>query len=186
MFGKFMKSFGVHKKTKHINNLNKEYFDSFGGKQFGKGLFNAIRLEDTGKWEEYIVDAFPRLAGKILPFGYTWDGIFLCVDVRDGKIFVCDVGTSECFWLAIALNDFLNKYLAEGYGDFFNASEYQQWIDTNGPLPYGFCAGWRIPLFLSGKDDMGNRELCDMEVYWGITGQIRQQVMGDDYGQDEG
>ena len=44
--------------------------------QFGDGLFNAIRLEETGKWEEYLVDAFQRLKEKILPFGYTWDGIF--------------------------------------------------------------------------------------------------------------
>jgi len=186
MFSKFLKSFGANKKIKYTDNFYKDFFDNFGGKQFGEGLLNTIRLEDTGKWKEYLVDAFSRLEGKILPFGYTWDGIFFSIDIRDGKMIICDAGASQCFALPVSLKDFLNEYLSDRSADFLNAAEYRQWKSVNGPVPYGFCAGWRIPLFLNVIDDLENRELCDMEVYWGITGQIRQQVMGDDYGQDEG
>jgi len=184
MFSKFLKSFGVNMSITYTDNFYKDFFDNFGGMQFGNGLFNAIRLEEIGKWEEYIVDAFPKLAGKILPFGYTWDGVFLCIDVRDGKIFVCDVASSECYWLGISLEDFLNNYIPEAYNKGIFLSEYQQWIAKNGPLPYGYCAGWIVPLFLNGKAERDNQELIDMEVYWGVTGQIRQQVMGDYYGKE--
>lgn len=184
MLSKFLKSYGVNKEIRYTNNFYKDFFDNLGGMQFDDGLFNTIRLEDAGKWEEYLVDAFPKLDGKVLPFGYTWDGVFFSIDLRDGKIFVCDVGENSCFWIGISLADFLNECLTDPSMDSLNSAEYRQWKATNGPVPYGFCAGWRIPLFLSGKDEIENRELSDLEVYWGVFGQIRQQVMGDDYGSD--
>ena len=185
MLRKFLKSFGINKKIKYTKNLYNDFFLNLGGMQFGNGIFNTLRLDETIKWEGYIFDAFPKLEGKILPFGYTWDGVFFGIDIRDGKIFVCDVGTSNCFWLGCSLKDFLNDCVADRSADFLNAEEYRRWIAANGPLPYGYCAGWKTPLFLDGSDDMENRELSDMEVYWGVLGQIRQQVMGDDYGQNE-
>lgn len=108
-----------------------------------------------------------------------------CVDVRDGKIIVCDTCASQCYALPVSMKDFLNECVADMDTDFLNAAEYRRWMAANGPLPYGCCAGWKIPLFLIGSDDMENRELTDMEVHWGVFGQIRQQVMGDDYGQNE-
>lgn len=34
------------------------------------------------------------------------------------------------------------------------------------------CVGYKVPLFLNGQDDIDNRELSDMEVYWGLMGQM--------------
>ena len=182
MLSKFLKSYGIKKKIKYTKNFYQDFFDNLGGMQFGNGIFNTIHLEDAGKWEEYLVDAFPRLEGKILPYAYTWEGTFFCVDIRDGKSIICDTGTSTCFALPVSMCDFLNNYVANKSADYLNAVEYRQWIAANGPVPYGFCAGWKIPLFMNGEESMDNRELSDMEVYWGVLGQIRQQVMGEDYG----
>ena len=39
-------------------------------------------------------------------------------------------------------------------------------------IEYGRCAGYVIPLFLGGNDDITNLEDSDMEVYWNIMMQI--------------
>lgn len=39
-------------------------------------------------------------------------------------------------------------------------------------IEYGRCAGYVIPLFLGGADDITNLEDSDMEVYWNIMTQI--------------
>jgi hypothetical protein len=33
-----------------------------------------------------------------------------------------------------------------------------------------------VPLFLSGKDEVENLEVIDLEVYWELTGQALQQT----------
>ena len=34
------------------------------------------------------------------------------------------------------------------------------------------CVGYKIPLFLGGNDEISNLEITDMEIYWGICGQL--------------
>ncbi len=40
------------------------------------------------------------------------------------------------------------------------------------------CAGYRIPLFLGGKDEVENLEVIDLDVYWTIHGQLIRQLGG--------
>jgi Domain of unknown function (DUF1851) len=43
-------------------------------------------------------------------------------------------------------------------------------------LPLGTmqCTGYKVPLFLGGKDPAENLEVIDLEVYWSLSGQLRQ------------
>lgn len=52
-----------------------------------------------------------------------------------------------------------------------------QWAAANpGALPVrsADCVGYRVPLFLGGKDTVENLEVIDLEVYWSVCGQLRQ------------
>jgi len=56
---------------------------------------------------------------------------------------------------------------------------YREWRAESGddvPLGPGECVGYRVPLFLGGKDEVDNLERTDAEVYWSLTGQMRQQI----------
>jgi hypothetical protein len=57
-------------------------------------------------------------------------------------------------------------------GSFFDS-----WEQANpGLLPLGVtqCAGYRVPLFLGGKDVVDNLEVVDLEVYWALSGQLHK------------
>ena len=41
---------------------------------------------------------------------------------------------------------------------------------------YKNCVGYKVPLFLGGKDAISNYEETDMEVYWSISAQIISQI----------
>jgi Domain of unknown function (DUF1851) len=36
------------------------------------------------------------------------------------------------------------------------------------------CVGYQVPLFLGGKDSLENLEITDLDVYWSLSGQLRQ------------
>ena len=58
---------------------------------------------------------------------------------------------------------------------------FEDWASSNPtalPLSRNQCVGYRIPLFLGGKDTNENLEIGDVEVYWTICGQLRAQRAG--------
>ena len=38
------------------------------------------------------------------------------------------------------------------------------------------CVGYKMPLFLGGKHVLENLEVIDIDVYWSISGQLRQRT----------
>jgi len=178
MLSRFLRFFKYNVKMIYSSNVYQDYFDQLGGIQFGDGVFNSLLLQDVPKWRAYITEAFPELTGKVIPFGYTWDGVFCCIDLRDGKIILCDVGAGECIDLPRSFIEFLNEDIEE-FEELLQIEDYQKWMTVNGKLPYGSCAGLKKPLFMGGEEENSNREVSDLEVYWGIIGQVKRQVKGD-------
>ena len=43
-------------------------------------------------------------------------------------------------------------------------------------LNYNECLGYKIPLFLNGKDVVANHEKLDLEVYWHLSTQIYNKI----------
>jgi hypothetical protein len=41
------------------------------------------------------------------------------------------------------------------------------------PLRFTECAGYKVPLFLGGKDSTSNLEVSNTEVYWSLMGGLR-------------
>jgi hypothetical protein len=71
------------------------------------------------------------------------------------------------------LNDLREPGLAAGF--------FSEWARANPglvPVKPGECVGYRVPLFLGGKDTVDNLEMIDLEVYWSMCGQLRQGTKG--------
>lgn len=179
MLKPFLKHFKEKIEITYTENFYQDYFDNLGGRQFGDGLFNAFTLADAERWKTTISEAFPKLQGIILPIGYSWAGVCFCLDYRDGKIIVADIGADELFAIPCSLRDFLNKELPQRGKVLLQSGDYTKWRLLNRkPLTYGTCAGYRLPLFLNGDPGVRNREAGDLEVYWTVLTQVKAQVQG--------
>ena len=58
-------------------------------------------------------------------------------------------------------------------------SFFASWAQANPdllPLSAAQCVGYKVPLFLGGKDTLENLEVIDLEVYWSMSGQLRQDT----------
>lgn len=54
---------------------------------------------------------------------------------------------------------------------------WNDWLASGGLHPtYGQCIGYKVPLFLGGKDDVSNLELSDLDVYWYAISQTLAKV----------
>ena len=85
-------------------------------------------------------------------------------------------GTGHALEIPAGLIDFHEVELVE-YGEdslaieAFNTWSIQPAVDL--PLPRNSCAGYSVPLFLGGRDEIENMELVDLEVYWALCGELR-------------
>ena len=115
------------------------------------------------------------------PFGYDWLGSQFALDsgrTEDGEplVLILEPGTGEALQVPQSfaafheqLDDFREPALSAGF--------FAAWVQANpGQMPLGRdeCIGYRLPLFLGGKDTVDNLEVIDLEVYWSFCGQLRQ------------
>lgn len=57
------------------------------------------------------------------------------------------------------------------------AGFFTEWMRSHPadvPLKRHECVGYRVPLFLGGKDSVDNLKTIDMDVYWSLCGQLRR------------
>jgi len=135
-------------------------------------------LSDLDKWNRIAIDTFPSLSNRIQCFAYDWLGRQFVLDFKrkvdnEPMILMLEVGTGEILEIPCNFKSFHEEELIE-YQDAAIATEFfNEWIKENGKkLEHNNCVGYKIPLFLGGKDSIENLEVSDMEVYWGIVGQL--------------
>lgn len=85
-----------------------------------------------------------------------------------------DVGAGEALEIPVSFSCFHDSELIE-YTDAALASDFfVDWLKAHPErIEFEQCAGYRVPLFLGGVDELGNLELIDVDVYWTLTGQLR-------------
>ena len=132
---------------------------------------------------EAIEGVFPELARRIVPFGYDWLGRHFVVDlgrIADGvpQVLMLEVGAGEAMQIPASIEDFHNIELVNFADDALSVPFWNRWREINSdPLPYQDCAGYKIPLFLGGADDVFNLETINMSVYVHICGQLRNKTL---------
>lgn len=186
MFERFEGAFnGSETELSSANNADKQAGEPldilariFGGRSFGGGVYRVIERGKRDDWGKQIALAFPRHGKNVCCFGYDWLGRVFGVRVtRDGHelgpIYMFVPGTGKVLEIPRSVVAFHDEELLEFSDEALAGEFYADWIRSGGVQPeYHQCIGYKIPLFLGGKDDITNLELSDIDVYWWITGQL--------------
>lgn len=180
MFTNFLNYFNEINKVSYSDDLYNDFILQLGGKRFGKGLFNSVSKENLMKWQQIVTEAYPEFKGKFKLFGYDWLGRCFGIDVRERsieKILMFEIGTNDVLEIPCSFEEFLNEEIPL-YSDACLAEPFfNEWMEySNIQIKYGRCAGYKVPLFLGGKDSVDNLEDCDMEVYWGVITQVKKRI----------
>ncbi|WP_298937816.1 T6SS immunity protein Tdi1 domain-containing protein [uncultured Ruegeria sp.] len=147
-----------------------------------EGAYRLYRPEDVARFTRCISDVFPKLDGRFESFGADWMGRQFALDhsrteIGQPEVALLDPATVEIFEIPCGYSDFHNVEMVQFPNETIEYERYKEWLSSGGKQPsYGECVCHKVSLFLGGKDDFANLEITDLEVYWGITGQIVAQV----------
>jgi hypothetical protein len=155
----------------------------FAGCSFENGIY---RLHDavTGpRGAAWIAGSFPKFASRACPFGYDWLGRQFAADFRrleggEPLVLLFEPGTGEVLDIPFSFARF-HEQLDELREPALAGSFFASWAQANPdllPLSAAQCVGYKVPLFLGGKDTLENLEVIDLEVYWSMSGQLRQDT----------
>ena len=164
-----------------ISEMN-ELLARFGGASFKHGLYRSVRASEVADWNARVCLGFPEFAGRIACFGYDWQGTAFATDswrLEQGEpgVVMFDPGAGEALQVPANIRTFHEVEMVDYPDAALAANAYTDWRNAGGAEPaYDQCVGYKTPLFLNGKDDLQNRELSDLEVYWHLMGQLITRV----------
>jgi hypothetical protein len=156
--------------------------EQLGGKSYCGGLYRLFSGDRIGEASEAIQRVFPEFRGKITVFGYDWLGRHFAVDnrrIENGQplVLMLEVGAGEAMQIPTPIIEFHNTELVEYADDALARQFFEKWKSFHpSPIGHDRCAGYKIPLFLGGRDTVDNLELIDLSVYVEICGQLRNQI----------
>lgn len=157
---------------------------SYGGCSFRNGLYRLHTPALGERWSGLVGEAFPKYRSGVYCFGYDWLGRQFVLDssrIKDGQahILLLDIGFNEALQIPTNFTQFHNEELPGYSNEALAESFYLDWLSNGGEVPaMSQCVAYRIPPTLGGKDEIQNLELSDMEVYWGLLGQIHAGRQG--------
>lgn len=163
----------------------RELLGEHAGATFENGLYRLHSASTAQLASELIADAFPDIAAHVRPFGYDWLGRQFVVDFgsvdRSGApiVTMLAVGEGATFDMQADLVRFHDVELLEHPAEALALPLFEEWADQHQdalPLPHQDCVGYRLPLFVGGREELANLELSDLDVYWTLCGQLLQQV----------
>lgn len=162
-----------------------EFAAEFAGASFESGLYR-VHDDQTGPLTMALITAaFPEFSTRACPFGYDWLGRQFALDSsrverNEPQVLLLEPGTGEALEIPVSLAQFHNEELTEHADAALASSFYQSWSWANReslPLGREQCVGYGVPLFLGGSDDIENLEVIDLDVYWTLSGQLRQGIV---------
>lgn len=175
-------SIWTHERLKHIAGYS-NFAREFAGVTFRGGLYR-VHDDQTGPQSlSLVADAFPEFAQRVCPFGYDWLGRQFAVDsgrIDGGQpmVLLLEPGTGEALEIPVPFSAFHDDELVDHPDAALASDFFAAWSGSNSdalPLLRNQCVGYRVPLFLGGKDTTENLEVSDMDVYWTLCGQLRGQ-----------
>jgi hypothetical protein len=188
MIEKFLKKVKLTGRIKDSNEcnsvtgINKELdflLKRHGGAIFENGLYRLHTFESCLRWSSIIPEYFEAYQNNMLPFGFDWMGRQFCMSTADsGSIYLFDPATEEVLDIDQSLHSLHNVLFTNDAADVLDAELFGRLraFYSLQEISFDQCLGFRIPLFLGGVDALENYEICNMEVYWEITKQLKRQV----------
>jgi hypothetical protein len=154
------------------------------GTTLANGLYRLHTAASATAADQLVQAAFPDFAGRIACFGVDWLGRQFSLDLARGaesdpEVLLFDVGAGEALQIQVAFTRFHDEELVEYTNAALAAEFFAQWRKLHPqPLAFDQCAGYKVPLFLAGVDELTNLEVIDLDVYWTLTGQLRVAALG--------
>ena len=149
---------------------------NYGGVVFNHGIYRIHSFDMAERITAVVEKTFPQFSGKIFCFGCDWLGNQFAIDKEDDeRIILFDLGAGEGLEIPGDLLNFHNNVLCEDAEAALVESFFMRWMNMESntmSLSYDKCMGYQIPLFLGGEDEVSNLEMCDLEVYVDIAGQL--------------
>lgn len=181
MFERFLATYGAPTDTLHPFTIPAN-IHMLAGATFGYGLYRIHTQQSASLAAESIGVGFPEFRERTVPFGFDWLGRQFCHDLREAEcnapsVLMFEPSTGEVLDLETSFGRFHDHLLVDHAEAALAVSFFHDWqASSQVVLDFTQCAGYRIPLFLSGADDITNLEVTDLDVYWTITSHILQQI----------
>jgi hypothetical protein len=155
-----------------------ELLNSFGGSTINYGLYRIHTFKSSLQWSLLISEYFTNYEHQIYPFGFDWMGRQFCLNKTASTIYMFDPATGEDFKLEQSLSLFHNDDLVNDTDSMLSVILCNKVLSffKEKSINYNECFGYKIPLFLGGRDEIENYEKQDMEVYWHVESQLFNQV----------
>lgn len=168
MFKKFMDF--VEEEKRHDFESSEEFLKIMGGSSFLNGMYRIFDEKNIPKWNGIVEESFPNYKNRISVFGYDWMGRIFALNKVSNTVLLFEPGTGDVFDIPANIVDFHNVEIVERHQDSLLSEYFDEWFEANNNfiLPNDKCAGYKVPLFLNGEDEIENLEISDMEVYWEI------------------
>jgi hypothetical protein len=161
----------------------REFFVEYSGVAFNSGLYRIHTVDSAKKWNSIVGEAYPKFKNRIMCFSYDWLGRQFALDRErrneEGEplVLMMELGTGEALEIPATFLSFHNEELVDYTDAALAENFYYKWLNSAGRnLSPNECVGYKIPLFLGGEDIISNLEIIDIEVYWGICGQLLNKV----------
>ena len=186
VFSRFEKAFqitGKEAKTPegaHASTEIDELFETYGGFEFENGLYRIHSMAKLKDWYARLRSAFPKESHRVTPFGQDWQGNqFGWRGGENPAVLLFQIVNGEVYEIASSLQVAHEEEFVEHAQEALSIDQWREWRANGGASPAASqCVGYRIPLFLGGKDQLANLEICDIGVYWEITAQLLDQTRG--------
>jgi hypothetical protein len=155
-----------------------DFVETYGGKSFNNGLYRVHSGPAMERWTAIVTAAFPKYKERAFCFSYDWLGRHFALDFTRLEadqllILMFEPGTGQALELPVSFDNFHNAELVEFQNEALAVDFHKSWLSSTGIAPKSSeCIGYKVPLFLGGKDVIENLELSDMEVYWSLCGQM--------------
>jgi hypothetical protein len=150
----------------------------FAGSTFGGGIYRLYEADEVEAWTSAVTEPFQDYRGYVRCFGRDWLCNQFCVDKRRKKdngeplVLLFEIGTGQVLKIPETLASFHSALIVEDPDAALAESFYHRWRLTDSrPLGPKECVGYKVPLFLGGKDEVSNLARTDAEVYWHLTAQ---------------
>jgi hypothetical protein len=158
-----------------------EFFCKFEGSSFNDGLYRVYQIAEIQQWTQIVGNTFPLFKGKIICYAYDWLGRQFALNLNqilddEPSLLMFDIGTGEILEIATSFQDFHNL-IVDHTDEILALNLFTQCkIAIGNTIKSDECIGYKIPLFLNGKEEISNMEITSMKLYWELFGQIFNQV----------
>jgi hypothetical protein len=157
----------------------RQFIREFGGKVFNRGLYRVYTVDEVRSRTDLICNFFKAIRGKALAFACDWLGRQFVLDFRksgiEPTVSCMEPGAASSFCTDQNLADFHNIELVQYAADALAEPFFQSWISKNVDLKYNECVGYKVPLFLGGKDELDNLHRGDIDVYLDLCRQLYEK-----------